>query len=199
MSTNSFRNCLGIEFGSTRIKSVLIDNEFNPVASGDYTWKSSYTNKIWTYSLDEVWKGLKASLSSLDLSGVDAVGISAMMHGYLAFDKDWNLLVPFRTWQNTITGKASAELTELFNFNIPQRWSIAHLYQAVLNNEDHIPQLAHITTHSAATLHTCHRQRHNLNNNNNEHISRLLLSNHPTDGSTRAPHLRLRQSRNLAG
>ncbi len=146
MSTNSFRNCLGIEFGSTRIKSVLIDNEFNPVASGDYTWKSSYTNKIWTYSLDEVWKGLKASLSSLDLSGVDAVGISAMMHGYLAFDKDWNLLVPFRTWQNTITGKASAELTELFNFNIPQRWSIAHLYQAVLNNEDHIPQLAHITT-----------------------------------------------------
>ncbi|MDD6826938.1 MAG: FGGY-family carbohydrate kinase [Oscillospiraceae bacterium] len=146
MSTNSFRNCLGIEFGSTRIKSVLIDNEFNPVASGDYTWKSSYTNKIWTYSLDEVWKGLKASLSSLDLSGVDAVGISAMMHGYLAFDKDWNLLVPFRTWQNTITGKAAAELTELFNFNIPQRWSIAHLYQAVLNNEDHIPQLAHITT-----------------------------------------------------
>lgn len=146
MSTNSFRNCLGIEFGSTRIKSVLIDNEFNPVASGDYTWKSSYTNKIWTYSLDEVWKGLKTSLSSLDLSSVDAVGISAMMHGYLAFDKDWNLLVPFRTWQNTITGKAAAELTELFNFNIPQRWSIAHLYQAVLNNEDHIPQLAHITT-----------------------------------------------------
>ncbi|WP_044973535.1 FGGY-family carbohydrate kinase [Ruminococcus sp. HUN007] len=148
MSTNEnkFRNCLGIEFGSTRIKAVVTDNRFEPVSSGDYTWKSSYTGKIWTYDLDEVWKGLNEALKKADTSNVDAAGISGMMHGYLAFDSDWNLLVPFRTWQNTITGKAAEELTELFDFNIPQRWSIAHLYQAVLNGEEHISKLAHITT-----------------------------------------------------
>lgn len=148
MSTYSidFNNCLGIELGSTRIKAVLIDNQFNPVSSGDYTWKSSYENKIWTYSLDEVWKGLNAALEGQDLSSVDAMGISAMMHGYLAFDKEWNLLVPFRTWQNTITGEAADKLTELFNFNIPQRWSIAHLCQAIMNKEEHISKIAHITT-----------------------------------------------------
>lgn len=142
----TFSSCLGIELGSTRIKAVLIDNSYTPVSSGDYTWKSSYTDKIWTYSLDEVWKGLNEAVGGVNTDSVDAIGISAMMHGYLAFDKDWNLLVPFRTWQNTITGPASEELTGLFGFNIPQRWSIAHLYQAVLNNEEHIPQLAHITT-----------------------------------------------------
>ena len=141
------RTCLGLELGSTRIKAVTIDDGFRPVSSGDYTWASAYENGIWTYSLDEVWTGLRAALSQVeDREAIAAAGVSAMMHGYLAFDKDWNLLVPFRTWQNTITGPAAAELTRLFGFNIPQRWSIAHLYQAILNKEEHIPQVAHITT-----------------------------------------------------
>ena len=138
---------LGIELGSTRIKAVAIDDNHIPVSSGDYTWKSSYENGIWTYNLAEVWQGLKTALSGIEnRETVVAMGISAMMHGYLAFDEDWNLLVPFRTWQNTITGRAAAELTELFGFNIPQRWSIAHLYQAVLNQEPHVNNIAHITT-----------------------------------------------------
>lgn len=138
---------LGIELGSTRIKAVAIDDNHIPVSSGDYTWKSSYENGIWTYNLAEVWQGLKTALSGIEnRETVAAMGISAMMHGYLAFDKDWNLLVPFRTWQNTITGQAAAELTEAFSFNIPQRWSIAHLYQAVLNEEPHVKNIAHITT-----------------------------------------------------
>ena len=141
------KHYLGIEFGSTRIKAVAIDQNHDPVSSGDYTWKSTYENGIWTYDMEEVRTGLKAALSGLESrEGIAAVGISGMMHGYLAFDKDWNLLVPFRTWQNTVTGQAAAELTALFGFNIPQRWSIAHLYQAVLNGEAHVPQIAHITT-----------------------------------------------------
>ncbi|MCI9028000.1 MAG: ATPase [Lawsonibacter sp.] len=141
------RTCLGLELGSTRIKAVTIDGGFRPVSSGDYTWASAYENGIWTYSLDEVWTGLRAALSQVeDRQDIAAAGVSAMMHGYLAFDKDWKLLTPFRTWQNTITGEAAAELTGLFGFNIPQRWSIAHLYQAILNKEEHIPQVAHITT-----------------------------------------------------
>ena len=141
------RTCLGLELGSTRIKAVAIDGGFRPVSSGDYTWASAYENGIWTYSLDEVWTGLRAALSQVeDRQDIAAAGVSAMMHGYLAFDKDWKLLTPFRTWQNTITGEAAAELTGLFGFNIPQRWSIAHLYQAILNKEEHIPQVAHITT-----------------------------------------------------
>ncbi len=138
---------LGIEFGSTRIKAVAIDGGYLPISSGDYTWKSSYENGIWTYDLAEAWTGLKQALSGIEgRESIAAMGISGMMHGYLAFDKDWNLLVPFRTWQNTVTGPAAAKLTELFGFNIPQRWSIAHLYQAVLNGEAHVPQIAHITT-----------------------------------------------------
>ncbi len=138
---------LGIEMGSTRIKAVAIDEAFTPVSSGDYTWKSTFENGIWTYDLTEVWKGLKAALSGVEhRENIAAMGVSAMMHGYLAFDKDWNLLVPFRTWQNTITGQAAAELTRLFGFNVPQRWSISHLYQAVLNEEAHVPSIAHITT-----------------------------------------------------
>lgn len=138
---------LGIELGSTRIKAVAIDEKHIPVSSGDYTWKSAYENGIWTYDLRDVWTGLKTALAGVEKrENIQAMGISGMMHGYLAFDKDWNLLVPFRTWQNTITGPAAAELTELFNFNVPQRWSIAHLYQAILNGETHIPQIAHITT-----------------------------------------------------
>lgn len=139
--------CLGIEFGSTRIKAVAIDAKHVPVSAGDYTWKSSFENGVWTYDLAEVWQGLKAALAGVEnREDIVAMGISGMMHGYLAFDKDWNLLVPFRTWQNTITGEAAAELTALFGFNIPQRWSIAHLYQAILNGEEHVGKIAHITT-----------------------------------------------------
>ena len=138
---------LGLELGSTRIKAVAIDETYTPVSSGDYTWKSSYVDGIWTYDLDEVWKGLKAAVSGVEnRDSIAAMGVSAMMHGYLAFDENWNLLVPFRTWQNTITADAAAQLTELFGFNIPQRWSIAHLYQAVLNGEPHVAKIRHITT-----------------------------------------------------
>ena len=138
---------LGIEFGSTRIKAVAINENYKTVDSGDYTWQSKYENGVWTYDLSEAIRGLKASLSGIkDKRNVKAVGISGMMHGYLAFDADWNLLTPFRTWQNTITAEASKKLTELFEFNIPQRWSIAHLYQAILNKEEHVGRIAHITT-----------------------------------------------------
>ncbi len=141
------KTCLGIELGSTRIKAMTAGGSFQPVSSGDYTWASRFENGVWTYPLEEVWTGLKTALSQVEgREDIAAMGVSAMMHGYLAFDKDWNLLTPFRTWQNTITGPAAAELTELFGFNIPQRWSIAHLYQAVLNGEAHVPRIAHITT-----------------------------------------------------
>ena len=138
---------LGVELGSTRIKAVAIDENHVPVSSGDFTWKSTFENGIWTYDLSDVWRGLKQALAGVEnRESIACMGISGMMHGYLAFDKDWNLLAPFRTWQNTITGPAAAELTELFHFNVPQRWSIAHLYQAVLNGEDHLDRIAHITT-----------------------------------------------------
>lgn len=143
----SEQTILGLELGSTRIKATAIDGRYKPVSSGDYTWKSSFENGIWTYGLDHVWTGLKAAISGVaHREHIAAMGVSAMMHGYLVFDKDWNLLVPFRTWQNTITAQAAGELTEAFHFNIPQRWSIAHLYQAVLNGEAHVPQIAHMTT-----------------------------------------------------
>ena len=138
---------LGIEFGSTRIKATVIDGNFKTIESSDYVWKSELKNGIWTYDLAEALLGLKTVLADIkNRQEVKSVGISGMMHGYLAFDKDWNLLTPFRTWQNTITGEAAQKLTELFGFNVPQRWSIAHLYQAVLNKEEHISKVAHITT-----------------------------------------------------
>ncbi len=138
---------LGIELGSTRIKAITVDDQHRPYSSGDYTWASTLENDIWTYQLPDVWTGLKTALSSIkDKDSIVCMGISGMMHGYLAFDKDWNLLTHFRTWQNTITAQAAAELTALFGFNIPQRWSIAHLYQAVLNGESHVKDIAHITT-----------------------------------------------------
>ena len=146
---------LGVELGSTRIKAVAIDQNHLPVSSGDYLWKSTYEQGNWTYDLDLVWCGLKAAISGIqNRENIAAMGISGMMHGYLAFDKDWNLLTPFRTWQNTTTGEAAARLTACFGFNIPQRWSIAHLYQAVLNGEDHVPNIAHITT-LAGYVHYC--------------------------------------------
>ncbi len=138
---------LGIELGSTRIKAVAIDETLQPVSSGDYNWKSDFENGIWTYDLSEAWRGLGKAIQGIECKeSIKAIGISGMMHGYLAFDRDWNLLTPFRTWQNTMTAEAAKELTALFSFNIPQRWSIAHLYQAVLNGEAHIDRIAHITT-----------------------------------------------------
>ena len=150
------RTYLGIELGSTRIKAVLIDGEGTPLASGSYEWENQYVNGIWTYSLDEVWKGIQGCYQELQkdvekqydvtITRIGAMGFSAMMHGYLAFDKEDRLLVPFRTWRNTITEEAASKLTEEFQYNIPQRWSIAHLYQAVLNQEEHVKEIAHITT-----------------------------------------------------
>lgn len=150
------KTALGIEFGSTRIKATLIDESFNPIASGSYTWENSLENGIWTYSMALVKEGLKSAYASLKkeveekygvtLKKIGAMGISAMMHGYLAFDENGELLVPFRTWRNTITGKASRELSELFKFNVPERWSIAHLGQAILNKEEHLAKLNSITT-----------------------------------------------------
>ena len=139
---------LGIELGSTRIKAVLIDEAHQIVKSGDDTWKSSLENGIWTYHMDAVQTGLRAAIQNLgELPGeISAMGVSGMMHGYLAFDKDWNLLAPFRTWQNTMTGEAAEALSAEFGFNVPQRWSIAHLYQAILNGEYHVCEIAHITT-----------------------------------------------------
>lgn len=147
---------LGIEFGSTRIKAVLIDEAGVPLASGSYEWENQYRNGIWTYALEDVWKGLKECYQELlkdvktqydtVITQIRSIGFSAMMHGYLAFDKENNLLVPFRTWRNTITEEASARLTREFNYNIPQRWSISHLYQAILNKEEHVKDVAFFTT-----------------------------------------------------
>lgn len=150
------KTALGIELGSTRIKAVLIDENHQPIAAGGHDWENRYENGIWTYSLDDVWSGLQESFRNLSrevmekyntpLRTVGAIGFSAMMHGYMAFGQEGNLLAPFRTWRNTITGQAAEKLTELFQFNIPQRWSIAHLYQAILNKEDHVRDICHLTT-----------------------------------------------------
>ncbi len=147
---------LGVELGSTRIKSVLIDDENNPIASGSHEWENQLVNGIWTYSLDAIWTGLQDSYRDLladvkakygaDIVSLKAIGISAMMHGYMPFNNENELMVPFRTWRNTVTGQASAELFKLFHYNIPQRWSIAHLYQAILNGEEHVPDITYITT-----------------------------------------------------
>ncbi|MBK8616673.1 MAG: FGGY-family carbohydrate kinase [Anaerolineales bacterium] len=152
----SGKTVLGIELGSTRIKAVLIGEDHMPLASGSHEWENQYENGVWTYSLDAVWKGLQESYQNLNkdvsekygvtLKTVGSIGFSAMMHGYMAFDKDGKLLVPFRTWRNTMTGQAAEKLTDLFQFNIPQRWSIAHLYQALLNKESHVKDISHQTT-----------------------------------------------------
>ena len=152
----SGNTALGIEFGSTRIKAVLTDGTTAPIAQGSYEWENRLENGIWTYSLEDIWKGLKdcyADLAAdvknqygLTLKRVGAMGVSAMMHGYMAFDADGKLLVPFRTWRNTMTAEAARRLTDLFNYNIPQRWSIAHLYQAVINGEEHVSRVHFLTT-----------------------------------------------------
>ena len=150
------KTSLGIEFGSTRIKAVLIDDTYVTIAAGDYGWASHLEDGLWSYSQEEIWTGLQAAYAALaedvenaygeKLTRVGRIGFSAMMHGYLAFDKDGELLVPFRTWQNTNTFEAHEKLSELFQYNIPERWSIAHLYQAVLNNEEHIGKVDFFTT-----------------------------------------------------
>lgn len=147
---------LGIELGSTRIKGVLTNHKHEVIASGNYEWENKLIDGIWTYSMDEVWTGLQECYCNLladvkskfntEITNLEAIGISGMMHGYLPFDKDDELLVPFRTWRNTITEEASRELTKQFDFPIPQRWSIAHLYQAMLNDEAHVKEVAFITT-----------------------------------------------------
>ena len=150
------KTVLGIELGSTRIKAVLIDENHEVIASGSYGWENQLVNGIWTYPMSAVHQGLQDCLAALkadveagfdlDLTTVGAIGVSAMMHGYLPFDKDGNQLAEFRTWRNTITGEAAEKLTSLFDFNIPQRWSIAHLYQAILNGEEHVKDIAYLTT-----------------------------------------------------
>jgi sugar (pentulose or hexulose) kinase len=151
----SGKSVLGVEFGSTRIKAVLIGGDHEPIASGSYEWENRFENGVWTYHLEDVWTGLQESYRKLSSEvfqkygvqpAVGAIGFSAMMHGYLAFGKDGKLLAPFRTWRNTMTGQAAEKLTDLFQFNIPQRWSIAHLYQAILNQEPHVADIANLTT-----------------------------------------------------
>ena len=147
---------LGIELGSTRIKAVLIGPDYEVLASGGYDWENRYENGIWTYDLEEVWRGLQGCYRELvqnvrqtqgiELQKVASIGISGMMHGYLAFDQEGNQLAPFRTWRNTTAGEAAKELTGLFSYNIPERWSIAHLYQAILNREEHVGRIASLTT-----------------------------------------------------
>lgn len=150
------RTALGIELGSTRIKAVLVSEDGTPLASGSHDWENQFVDRMWTYSLDDVWSGLQGCVASLlaDVeqrygvrpTAVGALGVSAMMHGYLAFDGAGELLVPFRTWRNTTTGPAAAELSELFGYNIPLRWSVAHLYQAILDDEPHAPRVELLTT-----------------------------------------------------
>lgn len=153
---SSGRTSLGIEFGSTRIKAVLIDDERNTIATGDYGWQSHLVDGLWSYDVDKIWRGLQSVYADVadrveaqygqKLVRIGQIGFSAMMHGYLAFNEDGELLVPFRTWQNTNTSEAHERLSQLFQYNIPERWSIAHLYQAVLNDEPHIGSVRYFTT-----------------------------------------------------
>lgn len=147
---------LGIEFGSTRIKAVLVDDQNKPIASGSHEWENQLVDGVWTYGIDMIWEGLQDAYKEMTedvgkqygvkVENLGAIGFSAMMHGYMPFGEDGEILVPFRTWRNAITEEASEKLTELFNFNIPQRWSIAHLYQAVLNGEGHVKDIKFQTT-----------------------------------------------------
>ena len=147
---------LGIEFGSTRIKAVLIDEHNNPIAQGSHEWENQRVNGLWTYSQEAIWFGLQDCYRDLredvkqkygvEITKLAAIGISAMMHGYMPFDKNGNMLAPFRTWRNTNTGEAAAILSKEFDYNIPLRWSISHLYQAILNGEEHVKEIAFLTT-----------------------------------------------------
>lgn len=150
------KTALGIEFGSTRIKAVLVDDHNNPIASGAHDWENRYENGVWTYSLEDIWTGLQDSYQKMaadakaqygvTIRTIGAIGFSAMMHGYMAFNKEGELMVPFRTWRNNITGPSSEKLTGLFQYHIPQRWTIAHLYQAILNGEEHVGEIDYLCT-----------------------------------------------------
>ncbi len=152
----SGQTSIGIELGSTRIKTVMIGPDNSPIASASHNWENALVDGVWSYSIEDIWGGIQSSYKQLvdavraqyavDIKSTKSLGISGMMHGYLAFDKDDKLLVPFRTWRNNFTGQASAALTELFQYPIPQRWSIAHLYQAILNGEEHVKDVRFITT-----------------------------------------------------
>ena len=147
---------LGIEFGSTRIKAVLIDDDNRPIAQGSHEWENQLIDGLWTYSIEAIWNGVQNCYADLranvkkeygvEIEHLASIGVSAMMHGYMAFNDKQEILVPFRTWRNTNTGQAAAELSKLFNFNIPLRWSISHLYQAILNNEEHVKDISYLTT-----------------------------------------------------
>ncbi|MBZ5986609.1 xylulokinase [Leuconostoc gelidum] len=147
---------LGVEFGSTTVKAVLTTEDFKTIASGSYEWDNNFQDGLWTYAVADIWLGLQTAYANLQkqihdnysvaITSIKTMGFSAMMHGYLAFDKNNQLLVPFRTWRNAITGESASELTKLFNFNIPQRWSVAHLYQAILNQETHVKNIDFLTT-----------------------------------------------------
>jgi len=147
---------LGIEFGSTRIKASLITPNATPLASGTHVWENQLKDGVWTYDIEAVWAGVAACFASLaenvrtrywvELERIAALGVSGMMHGYIALDREGQLLVPFRTWRNNITSKACAELTPLLDFAVPQRWSIAHLYQSILEEQPHVPHIARLTT-----------------------------------------------------
>lgn len=156
MDFNLEETSLGIELGSTRIKAVLIDQNFKLIASGSYEWENQFIDNIWTYDLEMAWTGIQEAYKELavkfeesykeKLSKIGSIGFSGMMHGYLPFDEKGNQLVPFRTWRNTMTEESSEKLSDLFQFNIPQRWSISHLYQAILNDEKHVKNISFITT-----------------------------------------------------
>ena len=147
---------LGIEFGSTRIKAVLIDGDNKPIAQGSHEWENSLVDGLWTYSIEEIWYGLQDCYADMlkdvkaqydcVVENLAAIGISAMMHGYMAFDENDKILVPFRTWRNTNTGQAAAKLSELFVYNIPLRWSISHLYQCILEDNSHVKDIKFLTT-----------------------------------------------------
>ena len=147
---------LGIEFGSTRIKAILVAKDFSTIAVGSHEWENKIENGVWTYSLEDIWSGVQDAYRDMAdqvnieygtvIRNLSSIGFAAMMHGYMVFDKGGNLLVPFRTWRNAITGQAASQLTELFDFNIPQRWSIAHLFQAILNQEAHVKDIDFMTT-----------------------------------------------------
>ena len=150
------KTALGVELGSTRIKAVLIGHDHQVLATGSFSWENRLENDLWTYHLDDAVRGVQVSFAELsenvkkqyglELTTVGAIGISGMMHGYLVLDQEGNQLATFRTWRNTITAPAAKELMELFQFNIPQRWSVAHLYQAMLNGEAHVKDMDHLTT-----------------------------------------------------
>ncbi|MEY8355338.1 FGGY-family carbohydrate kinase [Lachnospiraceae bacterium 54-53] len=150
------KTALGIELGSTRIKAILVDENHEPIASGSHDWENRFEEGIWTYSITDIWEGVRDSYRKMaedvkarygeTLTTMGAICFSAMMHGYMAFDRKGDILVPFRTWRNTMTGEASEKLTGLFSYHIPQRWSIAHLYQAILNGEAHVPEIDYLVT-----------------------------------------------------